>query len=117
MRSPKDIKEVKDFFPQQIQGRLYELFALIMPVASKEKAYSDQTGRFTHRSTCGNEYLFTLYYYDSNAILQYTLKIMQGQEIVDASSTCHKRLTKYGRTIKLIILDNECSNDLRLVIF
>ena len=64
-------------FPEKIKDKVYELFALITPAAPKEKAYSDQTGRFPHKSTRGNQYLFTLYDYDSNAILQHPLKNRQ----------------------------------------
>ena len=41
---------------------------------SKEKAYTDQPGRFSHKSTRHNEYMFTLYDYDVNIILSYSSK-------------------------------------------
>ena len=48
---------------------MYELFAKVSADSSKEKAYTDQTGRFSRKSTGGNDCLFTLYDYDDNNIL------------------------------------------------
>ena len=63
---------------------MYELFTKVSAVAPKEKAYTDQTGRFPHKSTICNDYLFILYDYDANIILQHPLKSRQGKEIADA---------------------------------
>ena len=60
--------------------------------------------------------MFTLYDYDANIILQYPLKSRQGKEIADAFHATFLKLTKHGHATKLFILDNECSNDLKLAI-
>ena len=65
--------------PSKIANKAFELFAKVPAAAPKEKAYTDQTGRFPHKSTRGNEYLFTLYDYDANIILQHPLKSRQGK--------------------------------------
>ena len=109
-------EEDEDFFPSKIAKKTFELFAKVSAAAPKEKAYTDQTGRFPHKSTRGNEYLFTLYDYDSNIILQHPLKSRQGKEIADAFHATFLKLTKHGHATKLFILDNECSNDLKLAI-
>ena len=45
------------------------------------------------------------------------LKSRQGKGKENAFSACHTKLTWYADTVKLFDLDNECSNDLKLVIF
>ena len=60
------------------------MFAKVSVDAPKEKAHTDQTGRFSRKSTGGNECFFTLYDYDANIILQHPLKSRQGKEIADA---------------------------------
>ena len=80
------------------------------------KAYCDLTGRFPHKSTRGNQYLIVFYDYDSNAILFEPLKTRQAQEIMQAFYKIVNKLTKYSKEPKLFILDNECSNDLKISI-
>ena len=108
--------EEEDFFPSKIAKKTYGLFAKVSAAAPKEKAYTYQTGRFPHKSTRGNERLFTLYDYDANIILQYPLKSRQGKEIADAFHATFLKLTKYGHATKLFILDNEYFNGLKLAI-
>ena len=71
-------------FPSKIANKTFELFAKVSPAAPKEKAYTNQIGRFPHKTTRGNEYVFTLYDYDAQIILQHPLKSRQGKEIADA---------------------------------
>ena len=87
-----------------------------MPARPKEKAYSDLTGRFPHISSRGNEYLFTMYDYDSNTILQVPIKNRQGKVIAEAFTKCYEKLTKHGHVVKMFIMDNECSTDLKRAI-
>ena len=82
---------------------------------NKEKVYSDQTGRFPHKSSRGNQYIFTLYDYDGNTILAEPLKSRGGKVIAAAFTKFHSRLTRHGHEVKIFVLDNECSNDLKLV--
>ena len=46
----------------------------LLPVNRSQKAFSDLTGRFPHKSTRGHEYVFVLYHYDSNAIFAKPVK-------------------------------------------
>ena len=55
-----------------------------------------------------------MYDYDANIILNHPLKKHKGKEIVDVFTTTYLRLTKRGHATKLFILDNECSNDIKL---
>ena len=56
------------------EKKTYENAAMVYPMEPKLTTYSDQTGRFPHRSSKGNEYLMIMYDYDSNAILAVPMK-------------------------------------------
>ena len=51
-----------------------KLICALEPFLPKEKAFSDLTGRFPHRSSRGTEYLLVVYHHDSNAILVQLVK-------------------------------------------
>ena len=67
-----------------------------------KKAHPDQTGKFPHKSTHGNQYLFTLYDYDSNAIFSIPLKTRGNKEIASAFTECHKKLTRHGHAVNFL---------------
>ena len=106
-------EEEDDFFPSVIEDKTYNIFCKISSAQQKMKAYTDLTGRFPHKSSRGNEYLFTMYDYDSNAILQVPIKNRQGKVIAEAFTACYDKLTKHGHVVKLFVMDNECSTDLQ----
>ena len=54
-----------------------------------------------------------MYDHDSNAILVHPLKTRQASEITQAWTNLHTKLSRHGHEIKHLILDNECSHDLR----
>ena len=118
LRSTENAEEHADFFPAQIKSKVYTLFASIEKdiFDPKQKAYSDLTGRFPHTSSRGNQYIFVLCDYDGNIILGEPLKSRQGKVIATAFTNCYKRLTKHGYSVELFVLDNKCSNDLKLAI-
>ena len=118
LRSTSNEDEHTGFPPTQIRIKVYNLFASIKEdiFTPKEKAYSDQTGRFPHKSTHGNQYIFTLYDYDGNTILAEPLKPRQGKVIATAATKFYEQLTKHVHAVQLFVLDNECSNDLKLAI-
>ena len=76
----------------------------------------DLTGQFPHKSSRGNEYLFVLYDYDTDAILFEPLKNRQAKEITKAFDKCIEKLAKNLLPPKLYVMDNECSADLKLAI-
>ena len=107
----------EDYFLQdRIGEKTYENAAMVYPMEPKLTTYSDQTGRFPHRLSRGNEYLMIMYNYDSNAILAAPLKKWQAKTITEAWESLHKKLTKHGHETKNFILDNECSNNLKLAL-
>ena len=59
--------------------KMYENAAMMYPITPKLTTYSDQTGRFPHRSSRGNEYLMIMYDFDANAILCSPLKNQQAK--------------------------------------
>ena len=80
----KQIPEVQFVVPRNVQGvfggppasvkrktntKTYKLFGHITAARPNMKSYSDLTRRFPHKSSRMNEYLFTIYDYDSNAVL------------------------------------------------
>ena len=77
------------------------------------KTYSDQTGKFIIQSSRGNNYIFILYYYDSNSILSIPIKNRQAKSIDDAWKICYIRLKNNGHAPDLHLLDNECSDLLK----
>ena len=107
----------EDYFPIIGNGvKTYENAAMVYPMEPKMLTYSDQTGRFPHRSSRGNEYIMIMYDYDSNAILCAPLKNRQAKTITEAWTYLHDKLTKHGHETKNFILDNECSNDLKMAL-
>ena len=118
LRSTANAEEHADFVPKQIKSKVYTLFASIEKdiFDPKNKAYSDLTGRFPHASSRGNQYIFVLYDYDGNVILGETLKSRQSKVIATAFTKYYQRLTQHGHAVELFVLDNECSNDLKLAI-
>jgi hypothetical protein len=106
-------------FPQSEPGnpRTHECFAAIYEppdtIYPEGKIYTDLTGRFIAESSTGNNYLFVLYDYDSNAILCEPIKNRTKHSILAAFQMLHTKLVKAGVRPKLQRLDNECSDILK----
>jgi hypothetical protein len=86
--------------------------ALIKPERSGQ-IHSDLTGRFAIASSTGNNYLLTVYEYDSNGILAQTMRTCTGPCILEAYKTIHGRLVAAGLRPELQRLDNEASQSLK----
>ena len=82
----------------------------------KLTTYSDQTGRFPHRLSCGNEYIMVMYDYDANAILATWLKNCQAKTLADAWESLYLRLSEHGHPATNFILDNECNSDFKMAL-
>lgn len=109
------IESENDTFPSSDSPNLksHNCFTTLVSFEQTAKAYSDQTGKFPFTSSRGNKYLLIVYDYDSNAILQTTLKNRTAGELTNAWTTLHKKLSKGGSTPSIYILDNEFSNELK----
>jgi hypothetical protein len=77
------------------------------------KISTDQTGRFPTTSSRGNKYLMVLYDHDSNAILSEPLKSRSASELVRATTSLHRYLSKRGLKPTFQVLDNECPDALK----
>ena len=66
----------------------------------KDKTYSDQTGRFPHRSSRVNKYIMIMYDQDANTILAKAIPNLQAKTIASALEDLHKRSTQHGHETK-----------------
>ena len=49
-------------------------------------------------------------------VLQVPIKNRQGKVIAEAFTKCYEKLTKHGHVVKMFIMDNKCSTDLKRAI-
>jgi hypothetical protein len=70
---------------------------------------TDQTGRFSVKSSKGKLYIMVLYNYDSNGILATTMKSRKAPDLVAAYNELHQQLLDGGIKPVLQRLDNEVS--------
>ena len=75
----------------------------------QNKIYTDQTGRFTVKSSRGNKFIMVSCEVDSNNIMAEPIKSRKASELTTVYAKIHKMLTSRGLKPKLHILDNECS--------
>ena len=61
----------------------------------------------------GNECIFIIYHYDSNAIQVDPIQNAQAVSIIQAWHECFNMLKAYGEAPNIHIMDNECSFYLR----
>ena len=102
-----------DLQPTTTTEKSYEYVSLVIPFNAKTTSYVDLTGRFPYKSTSGNEYLYILYDFDSNAIFALPIKNRQAKTLTTAWETLYQRLTNTGHKTKHFILDNEISGELK----
>ena len=102
-----------DLQPTPTTEKSYEYVSLVIPFNAKTTSYVDLTGRFPYKSTSGNEYLYILYDFDSNAIFALPIKNRQAKTLTTAWETLYQRLTNTGHKTKHFILDNEISGELK----
>ena len=104
-----------DIAPSQeaTNAQTHAAFLTLFDTKTFERSYSDQTGRFPVQSSRGNNYIFIMYDYDSNAILSVAVPNRRGSSIRDAWLKVFNRLRDNGYPPKLHILDNECSTDMK----
>ena len=73
------------------------------------KTFSDQTGRFICPSTCGNNYIFLLYNYDSNSIHVEPIQSRSKHQLLGAFTKISNFLKTKGFQPRMHHLDNEIS--------
>ena len=109
---PNSIDQTADQFPSY-EPKSTIVFSTVVPYSPKGMAYGDLTGRFPHKSSRGNEYIYIVYDYDANAILAEAIPNRQARTITAAWERIRKRLTKNGHSFSHFVLDNEISEDLK----
>ena len=107
---------LNDFFPSSPSpiSKSYDCVAQLIPFTQEKKGFMDLTGRFPHASSRGSEYVLVAYDFDSNAIFAEALNSRRGSEIKRGWMKIHKKLKNRGAAPNIYIMDNECSNDLKL---
>lgn len=116
-RNKEDTEENEDeYFPIQLtttdtHTASYCYTTIYEPTG---KVYTDQTGNFKYVSSRGNNALVILYDYDSNAILAEPIGNRKATTILAATKKLHDILRRKGRGPQLHILDNECSDIMKM---
>ena len=82
----------------------------------QNKLYRDQTDRFPHTSSRGNQYILVMYDYDYNAIVVEPMKRRQGLQLAKSFKTCCEKLKLHQRLTKLCILDSKCPKEMQATI-
>ena len=77
---------------------------------SHDKAYADLTGRFSYKSSNGNEYILIIDHVYSNAILGFPIKNRQTATIKNAWEKINKQFHQANSNPTLWILDNFVRN-------
>ena len=110
------LNAITDFYPTDAphSDNNSTIFADILDIPSTTgQIFTDQPGRFIAPSSTGNNYIFILYDYDSNAILAHPMPNRTATSILTAYKQLHGQLVTAGRRPKLQRIDNECSDALQ----
>ncbi len=102
----------------QASTKTHKIFIDVFNI--KEEAvgtiYTNQPGRFTKKSSKGNQYIMVLTHIDSNAILTEAMKNRTAGKIIRAYQVLINCLLQAGITPKQHILDNKCSKEFKATI-
>ena len=108
IRSTRSHQELSDEIHSKQEQHSNNILAEIINTNPKtSKSYYDQTGRFPILYSCGNQYIFILYHYDTKSIHAHLLKNHQALKITNAWIKCHGNLQQHGSSPTLHILDNK----------
>ena len=110
--SATNTNDEEPFYPSD-HNAAHSHYCFASIVEPTNTVHTDLTGRFLTASSRGNNYIFVLYDYDSNAILTEPIKNRKAESIVEAYCKIHGTLCRAGLKPKLQRLDNECSTSLK----
>jgi hypothetical protein len=121
-QSRKNIRSTKQkpipletFQSPQLKGRkMRDVYTHVYD--TRATIFSDQTGKFPHRSLSGNSYLMVMVDIDSSAILVEPIKNRTDPEITRAYSSLIARLHRSGIFPRKHVLDNEISSAMKTLI-
>eukprot|EP00804_Cyclotella_cryptica_P002761 CCRYP_009625-RA/>CCRYP_009625-RA protein AED:0.25 eAED:0.25 QI:0/0/0/1/0/0/4/0/596 len=100
--------------PQLVGRKLRDVYTHVYD--TRDTIFSDQTGKFPHRSSSGNHYLMVMVDIDSSAILVEPIKNRTDLELTRAYSTLITRLHQAGVVPRKHVLDNEISTAMKTLI-
>ncbi len=80
---------------------------------AKRLMYNDQIKKKSKKSSHGNQYIMVLLKIDSNPILVEAMKNHSAGEMIQAYQVLVEHLRSAGLTLKMHILDNECSTEFK----
>ena len=110
------IDQMNDYYPSDTPhaDNNATIFADMLDVPDfTGKVFTDQPGKFVTPSSSGNNYIFILYDYDSNAILAQPMPNRTAKSILHAYKILHAQLVAAGRRPRIQRIDNECSTILQ----
>eukprot|EP00804_Cyclotella_cryptica_P018466 CCRYP_004311-RB/>CCRYP_004311-RB protein AED:0.26 eAED:0.22 QI:0/-1/0/1/-1/1/1/0/535 len=121
-KSRKNVRSTKQkpillelFQSPQLKGRkLRDVYTHVYD--TRDTIFSDQTGKFPHRSLSGNYYLIVMVDIDSSTILVEPIKNRTDTELTRAYSSLIVRLHRSGIFPRKHVLDNEISNAMKTLI-
>ena len=112
-RSPKNLRSTKPK-PEFTTVQATKNVTIIPQIQEIDnKLYTDQTGKFPHRSSNGNLYIMVIYVYEANGILAAPLKNRTGSHLLETYQQFYKELELAGFKPKLHIIDNEASTNFK----
>eukprot|EP00804_Cyclotella_cryptica_P019044 CCRYP_014460-RA/>CCRYP_014460-RA protein AED:0.28 eAED:0.28 QI:0/0/0/1/1/1/3/0/673 len=100
--------------PQLIGRKLRNVYTHVYD--TRDTIFSNQTGKFPHRSLSGNHYLMVMVDIDLSAILVESIKNRTDPELTRAYSSLIARLHRPGIVPRKHVLDNEISNAMKNLI-
>ena len=83
------------------------MFSTIHLYTPKQTAYRDLTGQFPYKYSMGNQYIYLMSNYDSNAILVQAIPNKQAKIIAQVWEKLTEQMTMNGHKYNNFILDNE----------
>jgi hypothetical protein len=103
-----------EVFPEPQADNTRSNMCFLASQEPKHIVYSDQTGRLSHPSNTGNNYIMLVYDHNSNAILLRAYKNKTAAVLTATMKEIYTVLSKGGCKPQLHWLDNECPKELRL---
>ena len=108
-QSPKNLWSIK---PKPETNPMNKSITVIPQIHKiTNKIYTDQTGKFPHKSSKGKQYVMVAYLYKANAILAEPLKNRTGVSLLETYQNIYSTLSSSGLFPKLYILYNEASSE------
>ena len=105
---------IKNTFPTSEipNNKTNDVAYTIEEVIPKNVTYTYLTGRFSYRSSRGNEYILVGCHYDGNAILAEPMKNRTAATITEAWDSINNKFSIAGIQSRTYILDNKVSQQL-----